>query len=131
MAYYPINSITKSFTLDFLLEERLDIAVYGGSYNSSVWLSDPSAMLSAINEKLDEISDLEFSAIEVVQIKNDQDAMIITLKNARYQDRKYLNIADLNSLRGLIATKLATVANFTFSSVEGVSSQLGGEMNFT
>jgi len=131
MAYYPVTSAIKSFIVDFLLEERLDIAVYGGSYNSSNWLADPSTMLLAINNSLDSITDLEFSAIEVTQIKEDQDAMIISLRNARYKDRKYMDLNEINALRSFIVTRLNGVANFTYSSVEGISSQIGGEINYT
>ena len=131
MPVYSVSSITQSFSVDFLLTERLDIAIYGGNYNSSVWPSDPTAMLSAINDALDNISELEYSAVEVIQIKEDQDAMIITLKHARYKGRKYLDLDEINALRALIATQLNGAANFSYSSVEGTSSQLGGEINYT
>lgn len=131
MAVYNVSSIIKSFTVDFLLDEQLDIAIYGGSYNSSNWLSDPSALLNAINSALDSIDTLEFSAIQVIGIKESQDAMVITLRNARYKGRKYMDLDEMNSLRGLIATQLNGVANFSYSSVEGTSSQLGGNINYT
>jgi len=106
---YQTVSETESFDLQAMLGEGIAIYVYGASWNSSSWLSDPSSALTAVNDAFDTVTDLSFSGIQILSSLNTLGAgMAFAVVDPVYKNRTYLDPNEISTLRANISSALNT-----------------------
>ena len=106
---YNSESIIESFDLQAMLGEGVSIYVYGAAWNSSTWLSDPTAALVAVNDAFDSVVDLSFSGVQIISsLSNMGTGMAFAVCDVVYKSRTYMDPTDVGTLRTAIANALNT-----------------------
>jgi len=106
---YNSESIIESFDLQAMLGEGVSIYVYGAAWNSSTWLSDPTAALVAVNDAFDSVVDLSFSGIQIISsLSSMGTGMAFAVCDVVYKSRTYMDPTDVGTLRTAIANALNT-----------------------
>jgi hypothetical protein len=106
---YQTCSTTESFDLQAMLGEGIAIHVYGATWNSTSWLSDPTAALSAVNDAFDSVANLSFSGIQIFSgLTYLGTGMAFAVVDPVYKGKTYLDPDDIGPLRANIASALNT-----------------------
>jgi hypothetical protein len=106
---YPSESITENFLLVSGVGESLQVYIYGAQWQSSSWLSDPTAALAAVNDAFDSIADLDFSGIVILSTITSQGVgMAFCVDRPIYKDKIYINPNEVSGFRAAIANALNT-----------------------
>jgi hypothetical protein len=97
---YDAFSTTESFTLEAALGEGIAIYIYGANWNGSNWLSDPTDALSAVNDALNSIIDLDYSNIMIISsLSSLGTGMAFAVVDTVYKNSTYLSPDDVPTLR--------------------------------
>jgi len=126
---YSVVSAVEEFNLQAILGEQLHIFIYGCQWQSSTWLSDPTAALSAVNDAMDSVSDLSFSGIQILStMASAGTAMAFAVDSPIYKGSNYLDPDNISNLRVDITNALNTgdTANYlTYGDIVLGSSKSG------
>jgi hypothetical protein len=115
---YNAESSLGDFNLEAALGEGIAIYIYGAVWQGSMWLSDPTAALVAVNDALNTVTDLSYSGVQIFSSLSSQGTgMAFATANTLYKNNAYLDPSDIAPLRAAIRIALNTVSNLIYGDI--------------
>lgn len=107
-----------------MVVDDTQVYINGVLYQSEAFPSDPKILFNIIDEKLRELTSLEYQFLSINRAENrfsnetTREQLMIFMKDVKYNSNVFLSDSESSSLRTDLINKINTISEFSYDDVE-------------